>query len=111
MLKSSKIIKNKINQKNPEVAVILGSGLENFFNQKQILNSISYDKLPDFPHPTVKGHSGKLVFGNIQGKNVVCMYGRSHIYEGHDPKKLANPIRVLKDLGCKLLIITNRPDS
>tara|TARA_B100001123_G_C15218823_1_gene990374 strand:+ start:418 stop:1221 length:804 start_codon:yes stop_codon:yes gene_type:complete len=111
MLKSSKIIKNKINQKNPEVAVILGSGLENFFNQKQILNSISYDKLPDFPHPTVKGHSGKLVFGNIQGKNVVCMYGRSHIYEGHDPKKLANPIRVLKDLGCKLLIITNAAGS
>jgi len=100
MLESSAIIKNEIGELNPEIAVILGSGLENFFTKDNITNSISYDQLPDFPQPTVKGHSGQLVFGNIKSRRVVCMYGRSHIYEGHHPEHLAKPIRVLKDIGC-----------
>ena len=111
MLESSAIIKNKIGELNPEIAVILGSGLENFFTKDNITNSISYDQLPDFPQPTVKGHSGQLVFGNIKSRRVVCMYGRSHIYEGHHPEHLAKPIRVLKDIGCKLLIVTNAAGS
>ena len=52
-----------------------------------------------------------LVLGKIENVSVVCMYGRSHIYEGHDPKTLAKPIRVLKDIGCKLLIVTNAAGS
>ena len=111
MLESSAIIKNEIGELNPEIAVILGSGLENFFTKDNITNSISYDQLPDFPQPTVKGHSGQLVFGNIKSRRVVCMYGRSHIYEGHHPEHLAKPIRVLKDIGCKLLIVTNAAGS
>ena len=111
MLESSAIIKNKIGELNPEIAVILGSGLENFFTKDNITNSISYDQLPDFPQPTVKGHSGQLVFGNIKSRRVVCLYGRSHIYEGHHPEHLAKPIRVLKDIGCKLLIVTNAAGS
>tara|TARA_Y100000590_G_scaffold463780_1_gene631427 strand:+ start:608 stop:1435 length:828 start_codon:yes stop_codon:yes gene_type:complete len=111
MLDSAKIIKKFIGDTSPEIAVILGSGLESFFDKKNINLSIDYEKLPDFPSPTVKGHSGKLVFGNINKKNVVCMYGRSHIYEGHEPNDLAKPIRVLKDIGCKLLIITNAAGS
>ncbi len=111
MIQSSNIIKNLIGNNKIEIAVILGSGLENFFEQDQIFNSINYEDLPDFPQPTVKGHSGKLVFGKLNNKNVVCMYGRSHIYEGHEPNSLANPIRVLKDIGCRLLIITNAAGS
>ena len=111
MLDSSKVFLKKTNNVNPEIAIILGSGLTNFFKPEDILNSISYELLPDFPQPTVQGHSGKLVLGKINNKNVVCLYGRSHIYEGYDPKLLANPIRFLKDIGCKLLIITNAAGS
>ena len=96
---------------HPDIAVILGSGLTNFFDEKDILTSISYEELEDFPKPTVKGHAGKLVLGSVNKMKVVCMYGRSHIYEGHDPQSLTKPIRVLKDIGCKLLIVTNAAGS
>jgi len=96
---------------NPDVAVILGSGLTNFFEPQNIIKEISYTDLRDFPQPTVKGHAGKLVLGEIGQRKVVCMYGRSHIYEGHEPHSLAKPIRVLKDIGCKLLIVTNAAGS
>ena len=99
------------NNIHPDIAVILGSGLTNFFDEKNILYSISYEKLPDFPQPTVKGHAGKLVVGEIYNHKVICMYGRSHIYEGYKPQILANPIRVLKDIGCKLLFVTNAAGS
>ena len=108
---SSKIIIEKIFDFKPKVGVILGSGLENFFSDDSIKYTIEYDLLPDFPQPTVKGHSGKLVFGKVGNCEVVCMYGRSHIYEGHDPQSLAKPIMVLKDIGCELLVITNAAGS
>ena len=107
---SSEIFLKQTNT-NPEVAVILGSGLTNFFEPQNIIKEISYTDLPDFPQPTVKGHAGKLVLGEIGQRKVVCMYGRSHIYEGHEPHSLAKPIRVLKDIGCKLLIVTNAAGS
>ena len=108
---SSKVFLERSNNIKADIAVILGSGLTNFFEEKNIISSISYKDLIDFPQPTVKGHAGKLVLGKIGKINVVCMYGRSHIYEGHEPKSLAKPIRVLKDIGCKLLIITNAAGS
>ena len=107
---SSEIFLKQTNT-NPDVAVILGSGLTNFFEPQNIIKDISYTDLPDFPQPTVKGHAGKLVLGEIGQRKVVCMYGRSHIYEGHEPHSLAKPIRVLKDIGCKLLIVTNAAGS
>ncbi len=107
---SSEIFLEQTNT-NPDVAVILGSGLTNFFELQNIIKEISYTDLPDFPQPTVKGHAGKLVLGEIGQRKVVCMYGRSHIYEGHEPHSLAKPIRVLKDIGCKLLIVTNAAGS
>ena len=108
---SAKVFFERSKNIKPDIAIILGSGLINFFEEKNIIASISYEDLPDFPQPTVKGHSGKLVLGKIDNVNVVCMYGRSHIYEGHDPATLAKPIRVLKDIGCKLLIVTNAAGS
>ena len=111
MLESSKIFLDRTKNKKPSVAVILGSGLSNFFDDNDIQVKISYTDLPDFPQPTVKGHAGKLVLGEIENKKVVCMYGRSHIYEGHEPNSLAKPVRVLKDIGCKLLIVTNAAGS
>ena len=111
MLPSSKKFLELTNNNSPDVAVILGSGLTNFFDDQDIIESVSYEELEDFPQPTVKGHAGKLVLGKINNLNVVCMYGRSHIYEGHNPQSLAAPIRVLKDIGSKLLIVTNAAGS
>ena len=111
MYDSSKVFLKHTKNIKPDIAVILGSGLTNFFEEKNIITSISYEDLSDFPQPTVKGHAGKLVLGKIENLNIVCMYGRSHIYEGHDPVILAKPIRVLKDIGCKLLIVTNAAGS
>ena len=71
MLISSKIFLEKTNNINPEIAIILGSGLTNFFDEKDILHSISYEKLPDFSQPTVEGHTGKLVLGSLYDKNIV----------------------------------------
>ena len=110
MYDSSKFFLKKTNS-NPDIAIILGSGLTNFFDTKNIIAEIPYTDLPDFPQPTVKGHAGKLVLGDVAGIKTVCMYGRSHIYEGHQPNDLAKPIRVLKDIGCKLLIVTNAAGS
>ena len=111
MHNSAKVFFEKSNDIKPDIAVILGSGLTNFFEEKDILSSISYTDLSDFPQPTIEGHAGKLVLGKIGKANVVCMYGRSHIYEGHEPQSLAKPIRVIKDIGSKLLIVTNAAGS
>ena len=111
MLESSKVFLKKTENKKPSIGIILGSGLTKFFDEKDIITTIPYDILPDFPRPTVKGHTGKFVFGNIGKLQVVCMYGRSHIYEGHKPHTLAVPIRTLKEIGCELLIITNAAGS
>jgi inosine/guanosine/xanthosine phosphorylase family protein len=111
MYDSAKVFLEHTKNIKPDIAVILGSGLTNFFEEKNIISSISYEDLSDFPQPTVKGHAGKLVLGKIENLNVVCMYGRSHIYEGHDPVILAKPIRILKDIGCKLLVVTNAAGS
>ena len=110
MQTSSKIFLEQTNTE-PNIAVILGSGLTNFFDAQSVIKEIPYTILPDFPQPTVKGHAGKLVLGDVAGIKTVCMYGRSHIYEGHQPNDLAKPIRVLKDIGCKLLIVTNAAGS
>ena len=101
MLPSSKKFLEITNNIYPEIAIILGSGLTNFFEEEDIIASISYEDLEDFPQPTVKGHAGKLVLGKIDNHKVVCMYGRSHIYEGHNPQSLASPIRVLTSRGLK----------
>ena len=111
MLKSSNLLLKKTENIKPKIAIILGSGLINFFDSKDIIKTVLYKNLPDFSQTTVKGHTGKLVFGNIGKKSVICLYGRSHIYEGHNPKNLAGPIRVLKEIGCELLIITNAAGS
>ena len=73
MHKSAQIFLNNSNNIKPEIAVILGSGLTNFFDTKNIIAEIPYTDLPDFPQPTVKGHAGKLVLGDVAGIKTVCM--------------------------------------
>lgn len=99
-------LKNKTNF-NPKIGIILGSGLGSFVDEVNIKFSFSYDEIPNFPISTVEGHSGKLIFGTVKGKEVVVMQGRFHYYEESDIQKVVLPVRVMKYLGVKNLIISN----
>jgi purine-nucleoside phosphorylase len=93
---------------HPEVGVILGTGLGNLF-VKEIRNpiEINYNSIPHFPVSTVEFHKGKLIFGEIKGKKVLAMQGRFHYYEGYSMQKITLPVRVMKMLGIKNLLISN----
>jgi len=91
----------------PVVGIVLGSGLGSFAGEIDVEFEIEYSKIPHFPVSTVEGHSGKLIFGNLSGKKVVAMVGRFHYYEGYTTKEVVFPIRVLKVLGIKTLLISN----
>ena len=99
-------IKQKTNF-TPEYGVILGSGLGSFTDDMEIAFSLPYTQIPNFPISTVEGHQGALVFGTIGTKNVVAMQGRFHFYEGYDMKEVTFPVRVMKYLGVKKLIVSN----
>lgn len=99
-------IRKKYSQE-PEIGIVLGSGLGNFLNELKIEASISYQDIPHFPVSTVKGHDGQLVFGELNGKKVVAMAGRFHYYEGYTAKEVVYPIRVMKFLGIKFLLLSN----
>jgi purine-nucleoside phosphorylase len=92
----------------PEVGVILGTGLGNLF-VKEIKNPIevNYNSIPHFPVSTVEFHKGKLIYGEIKGKKVLAMQGRFHYYEGYSMQKITLPVRVMKMLGIKNLLISN----
>ena len=94
--------------KNPEVGVILGTGLGNLF-VKEIKNPtvINYNVIPHFPVATVESHKGQLIFGEVKGKKVLAMRGRFHYYEGYSMKQITLPVRVMKMLGIKHLLISN----
>jgi purine-nucleoside phosphorylase len=91
----------------PEAGIVLGSGLGNFSDEVEVEKEISYNEIPHFPVSTVVGHKGKLLFGNLAGKKVVCMAGRFHFYEGYDTEQVVFPIRVMKLLGIKALLLSN----
>ena len=90
-----------------EIAVILGSGLGDFGNDLTDAKEISYADIPGFPLSTVQGHAGKLIAGQLNGKQVMMMSGRFHSYEGHSMQDVTLPIRVMALLGVKKLIVTN----
>lgn len=99
-------IKSKTNRR-PKIAAILGSGLGIYVDKLDDKQEIPYSEIPGFHETTVKGHSGKLVFGKTAGLDVVVMQGRYHVYEGHDLNEVVFPIRVLALLGIKHLVLTN----
>lgn len=106
VMESSSYIKEKVNRK-PKVAVILGSGLGDLVNAVEDLEYIKYEDIPNFPVSTVAGHEGRLVFGKINGVEVLLMQGRFHYYEGYTMKEVTYPIYVMKQLGIEKIIITN----
>lgn len=99
-------IRDKIGSFTPEIGIILGSGLGDFadaFNSVKI----SYNDIPGFEKSAVQGHKGQLVFAEINGKKVVMMQGRYHFYEGYSLQTVTYPVKVMKMLGVKTLIVTN----
>ena len=103
---STLFLKNKINY-NIDIGVILGTGLGSIINEMEIKDVIAYSDIPNFPKSTVEGHSGKLIFGTIKSKNIIAMQGRFHYYEGYSMNELTLPVRVMKFLGIKNLIVSN----
>ncbi len=91
----------------PVAGIILGSGLGGLVNSMSVKRSFNYNEVPDFPVSTVEGHRGRLIFGELEGKNVVAMQGRLHYYEGYSIQQITFPVRVMKLLGIRHLFLSN----
>ncbi|MCH9660230.1 MAG: purine-nucleoside phosphorylase [Bacteroidetes bacterium] len=92
---------------SPEIGIILGTGLGQILNEVEITSEVSYNHIPNFPTATVEFHQGKLVYGTLAGKKVVLMQGRFHLYEGYTLNDVTFPVRVMKELGIKKLLVSN----
>jgi purine-nucleoside phosphorylase len=100
-------IKNRIGDFEPEIGIILGTGLGGLVNEIEVEKQLMYANIPDFPISTLEFHSGKLIFGMLKGKKVVAMQGRLHYYEGYTMQQITFPVRVMKMLGITTLFVSN----
>jgi purine-nucleoside phosphorylase len=91
----------------PAVGLVLGTGLGALAREIEESVAIPYPEIPYFPRSTVESHKGQLVCGKLVGHKVIAMEGRFHLYEGYTPSQVTFPIRVMKELGCRLLIVSN----
>ncbi|MBO6234412.1 MAG: purine-nucleoside phosphorylase [Prevotella sp.] len=91
----------------PQIAIILGTGLGTLAEQIETSLEIPYKDIPNFPVSTVEGHDGKLIFGRLGGKEILAMKGRFHYYEGYSMKEVTFPVRVMYELGIKVLFVSN----
>jgi len=103
---SYEYIQSRTNVK-PTIGIILGTGLGGLVNEINIIDEIPYADIPNFPLSTVQSHSGKLIFGELGGKQVVAMQGRFHYYEGYNMQEVTFPVRVMKFLGIERLFLSN----
>ena len=97
----------KITNFEPEIAIVLGSGLGGFANKVKVEKTVNYSEINGFPVSTAPGHNGRFVFGYIGNKKVAVMDGRIHFYEGYDITDVVLPVRLLALLGAKTFILTN----
>ncbi len=98
---------NRHTEIRPRVAVILGTGLGGLADELEAESIIPYSEIPGFPVPTVESHSGRLLLGHLSGQPVVAMQGRFHRYEGYSLKEVTFPVRVMRELGAEILIVSN----
>lgn len=106
IVETTEYIHQKFNEQ-PEIGIVLGTGLGGLVNEIDVKCTLNYDEIPNFAVSTVESHSGKLIFGELGGKMVVAMQGRFHYYEGYSPEEVTFPIRVMKMLGVKRLLVSN----
>lgn len=104
---TARYIKSRTNDFEPEIGIILGTGLGGLVKEIEVEKQLMYGNIPDFPISTLEFHSGKLIFGTLAGKKVVAMQGRLHYYEGYNMQQITFPVRVMKMLGIKTLLVSN----
>lgn len=92
---------------NPEIGIILGTGLGQLLESVEIIKVVSYNHIPHFPTATVEFHKGKLIYGTIEGKTAVIMQGRFHLYEGYGLLDVTFPVRIMHQLGIEKLLVSN----
>ena len=110
MLKQIKKTTDYLKQKgieNPEIGIILGTGLGQLINHIKIIKEVSYNQIPNFPTATVEFHKGKLIYGKIGEKKVIVMQGRFHLYEGYSLQDVTYPVRIMNELGIQTLLVSN----
>ena len=91
----------------PTIGIILGTGLGRLASEIEVQATVPYDQIPGFPVPTVESHAGRLLFGTLGGKPVAALQGRFHRYEGYDLARVTFPVRLLRALGARVLIVSN----
>ena len=106
LMKCFECVQQKITFK-PEIALILGSGLGDYADTMEVVETLDYHNIEGFPVSTVPGHKGRFVFGYAGGVPIVAMQGRVHFYEGYKPQDVVLPIRLMKLMGAKVLFLTN----
>ncbi|MDQ6480233.1 purine-nucleoside phosphorylase [Dyadobacter sp. LHD-138] len=104
---TSEFLKKYTENYAPEYGIILGTGLGSLASEIDIAFTISYTDIPHFPVSTVESHSGRLIFGKLSGKKIICMQGRFHYYEGYSMQQVVFPVRVMKMLGVHTLFVSN----
>lgn len=104
--KAVEFIKSKIKDEY-EIGIILGSGLGSLGEKIENPQYVDYCDIPNFPVSTAPGHIGRFIFGTLSGKKVMCMQGRIHLYEGYATESVVMPIRVMRKMGVKKLVVTN----
>jgi purine-nucleoside phosphorylase len=103
---TANFIKNRF-KCDPEIGIILGTGLGGLVNEIEIIDYIPYEEIPDFPVSTVDGHAGRLICAKMGNKEIIAMQGRFHFYEGYSMKEVVFPVRVMKFMGIRNLIVSN----
>lgn len=106
LMKCYESIKRRIDFK-PEIALVLGSGLGDYGDSIQVVDTLDYHEIEGFPVSTVAGHKGRFIFGYVKDVPVVCMQGRVHYYEGYPMTDVVLPTRLMKMMGAKVLFLTN----
>jgi len=104
-------IKKRIGDFTPDFGIILGTGLGKLVDEIEVQHQLMYANIPNFPISTVEFHSGKLIFGILNGRKVVAMQGRLHYYEGYNMEEITFPIRIMKVLGIQKLFVSNASGS
>jgi len=105
------IVQARAGAEPPELAFVLGSGLGGFADKVEGAVSVAYSELPGFPKPGVGGHAGRLVIGRLAGRRVALLQGRAHYYEEGRADAMKIPVRLIKAMGAKSLILTNAAGS
>jgi len=98
---------NSNTQIRPDVGIILGTGLGGMVKEIEVETVLEYENIPNFPVSTVESHHGRLIFGKLNGKNIIAMQGRFHYYEGYSPQEITFPVRIMKQIGITHLFVSN----